>query len=470
MINPPDATTAQPLAGPGATPLPVAPATGRAVTLQFDDNALLSLLLGDHDRHLVRLEQGLGVRLACRGNRVAISGDADRVDLAQVALSGLYRRLEQGESIRLGDIDAVIRLSEPSGVPALHVVLPQAGGFAAVLPQVGLPQAGMTQTGMTQTGVVQTGVVQTGASSRASREGGRDGGRDSRGGRGRLASGGSEADPRLPLSDLPAIRTKRGAVGPRSPGQTSYMEMLARHEMVFALGPAGTGKTYLAVAQAVAMLLSNQVDRIVLSRPAVEAGERLGFLPGDMKEKVDPYLRPLYDALHDMMPGEQVIRRMGTGEIEVAPLAFMRGRTLSHAFVILDEAQNTTPAQMKMVLTRMGEGTRMVITGDLSQVDLPSGMPSGLRDAIDTLEGVAGIGVTRFTSRDVVRHPLVARIVDAYDQRSVAERDSRAANAPGRDAGGREAAGRETGAHAGLPAREQPGSRRPRTDHDGTSK
>ncbi len=490
MINQTDATTPQSLAGPslagpGAIPLPVpvalavpaglpvaagpvaatvlagAPAAGlgRAVTLQFDDNALLSLLLGDHDRHLVRLEQGLGVRLACRGNRVAISGDADRVELAQAALGGLYRRLERGESIRLGDIDAVIRLSEPSGMPALHVAVPQAGAVQGVaFGDAPFPRAGMAQ-GAGQAGMGQAGMGQAGGTSRSSRDGGRDGGRDLRGGRGRAASGGADADPRLPLSDLPAIRTKRGAVGPRSPGQTSYMEMLAQHEMVFALGPAGTGKTYLAVAQAVAMLQSNQVDRIVLSRPAVEAGERLGFLPGDMKEKVDPYLRPLYDALHDMMPGEQVIRRMGTGEIEVAPLAFMRGRTLSHAFVILDEAQNTTPAQMKMVLTRMGEGTRMVITGDLSQVDLPSGMPSGLRDAIDTLEGVAGIGVTRFTSRDVVRHPLVARIVDAYDQRAVAERDSRAANGPAHDAGG-----------PGQAGSGQAGPRRGRTDQDGTAK
>jgi phosphate starvation-inducible PhoH-like protein len=234
-------------------------------------------------------------------------------------------------------------------------------------------------------------------------------------------------DPRLPLSDLPAIHTRRGAVGPRSPGQAAYMDALSRHEMVFGVGPAGTGKTYLAVAQAVAMLQGGKVDRIVLSRPAVEAGERLGFLPGDLKEKVDPYLRPLYDALHDMMPGEQVVRRMGTGEIEVAPLAFMRGRTLAHAFVILDEAQNTTPVQMKMFLTRMGEGTRMVITGDLSQIDLPSGTRSGLRDALDTLEGVPGIHVCRFDKRDVVRHPLVARIVDAYDQREAAEKETREA-------------------------------------------
>jgi phosphate starvation-inducible PhoH-like protein len=194
--------------------------------------------------------------------------------------------------------------------------------------------------------------------------------------------------------------------------------------MVFGVGPAGTGKTYLAVAQAVAMLQAGKVDRIVLSRPAVEAGERLGFLPGDMKEKVDPYLRPLYDALNDMLPGEQVIRRLANGEIEVAPLAFMRGRTLAHSFVILDEAQNTTPVQMKMFLTRMGEGTRMVITGDLSQIDLPQGTRSGLRDALDTLEGLGGIRVVRFDRRDVVRHPLVAAIVDAYERREAAEDDT----------------------------------------------
>jgi phosphate starvation-inducible PhoH-like protein len=235
----------------------------------------------------------------------------------------------------------------------------------------------------------------------------------------------SDTDPRLPLSDLPAIRTRRGAVSPRSGGQAAYIDALVQNEMVFGIGPAGTGKTYLAVAQAVAMLQSGKVDRIVLSRPAVEAGERLGFLPGDMKEKVDPYLRPLYDALHDMMPADQVLRRINNGEIEVAPLAFMRGRTLAHAYAILDEAQNTTAMQMKMFLTRMGEGTRMVITGDMSQTDLPPGMASGLRDALETLEGVPGIGVIRFDKRDVVRHPLVARIVDAYDQREAAAGEKR---------------------------------------------
>ena len=331
---------------------PAPPADGtavanRAVTLQFSNNALLPLLLGDHDRHLVRIEQALGVRMSCRGNRVAIAGEPARVEAAQTTLQGLWRRLESGETISGPEVEAAIKLSD------------------------------------------------------------------------------IDNDPRLPLSDLPAIRTRRGPVGPRSPGQAVYMESLAAHEMVFGVGPAGTGKTYLAVAQAVAMLQAGKVDRIVLSRPAVEAGERLGFLPGDLKEKVDPYLRPLYDALNDLLPGGQLDKRMANGEIEVAPLAFMRGRTLAHCYAILDEAQNTTSVQMKMFLTRMGEGTRMVIAGDLSQIDLPHGTRSGLRDALDTLEGVPGLGVVRFDRRDVVRHPLVARIVEAYEHRAEAEGDAR---------------------------------------------
>jgi phosphate starvation-inducible PhoH-like protein len=211
------------------------------------------------------------------------------------------------------------------------------------------------------------------------------------------------------------IRTRKKTIVPRSPTQTVYMEALARDEMIFALGPAGTGKTYLAVAQAVSQLISGSVDRLILSRPAVEAGERLGFLPGDMKEKVDPYLRPLYDALYDMLPTEQVERRIASGEIEIAPIAFMRGRTLNDAFIILDEAQNTTPAQMKMFLTRFGMRSRMVICGDPRQIDLPDGGKSGLHDAVERLRGVKGIAVVPFTSADVVRHPLVGRIVEAYE-------------------------------------------------------
>jgi phosphate starvation-inducible PhoH-like protein len=342
-------------AGPSGPPS----SESRSVTLQFEDNALLPLLYGEHDKHLARIEGRLGVRLACRGNRLTISGAAARTEMAEQVLRGLWRSLERGGAISGAEVEAAIRMAE----------------------------------------------------------------------------GEAEADPRLPLQDIPQIRTRRGAIAPRTPAQAAYMEALARHEMVFGIGPAGTGKTYLAVAQGVALLLAQRVDRIVLSRPAVEAGERLGFLPGDMKEKVDPYLRPLYDALHDMLPAEQVARRIAAGEIEIAPLAFMRGRTLAHCFAILDEAQNTTPAQMKMFLTRMGEGTRMAITGDPSQVDLPAGVTSGLVEAMSVLRGVQGIGFTQFDERDVVRHPLVGRIVAAYG----AAEQPRAA--PARRAAGRESDG-----------------------------
>ena len=212
------------------------------------------------------------------------------------------------------------------------------------------------------------------------------------------------------------IRTRRKTITPRSPGQVPYMHNLAKDDIIFALGPAGTGKTYLAVAQAVSQLITGSVQRLILSRPAVEAGERLGFLPGDMKEKVDPYLRPLYDALYDCMPPEQVERRIASGEIEIAPIAFMRGRTLGDSFIILDEAQNTTREQMKMFLTRFGQNSRMVVCGDPKQVDIPGGdRMSGLADAVEKLEGVDGIAVSRFTASDVVRHPIVGRIVEAYE-------------------------------------------------------
>jgi len=212
------------------------------------------------------------------------------------------------------------------------------------------------------------------------------------------------------------IRTRRKTIVPRSATQIAYMRALAKADVIFALGPAGTGKTYIAVAQAVSQLMTGSVQRLILSRPAVEAGEKLGFLPGDMKDKVDPYLRPLYDALYDCMPPEQVERRLAAGEIEIAPIAFMRGRTLADAFVILDEAQNTTREQMKMFLTRFGQNSRMVVCGDPRQIDLPGGeRMSGLADAVTRLEGVEGVEVTRFTAADVVRHPIVGRIVEAYE-------------------------------------------------------
>ena len=218
-----------------------------------------------------------------------------------------------------------------------------------------------------------------------------------------------------PVQEQVFAATWRKKIFARTKGQSEYFNLMRKNEVVFGLGPAGTGKTYMAVAMAVDHLKAKKVEKLILSRPAVEAGERLGFLPGDMKEKVDPYLRPLYDALYDMMPADKVERMIANGEIEIAPLAFMRGRTLSNAFVIIDEAQNTTSIQMKMVLTRLGQDSRMVITGDLSQVDLPSNQLSGLADATARLRDIEGVGIYRLTGEDVVRHPIVARILKAYD-------------------------------------------------------
>ena len=310
--------------------------------LQFDQPYLLGPLFGEYDRHLVAIEDRLGVNISARGNRVQIEGEPDSAARARDVLTGLYNRLDQGHDVDMAAVESVIGMAAQRQLDGI------------VDRQVSAPPQVM-------------------------------------------------------------IRTRKKTIVPRSTTQTAYMEALARDDMIFALGPAGTGKTYLAVAQAVAMLIGGQVDRLILSRPAVEAGERLGFLPGDMKEKVDPYLRPLYDALYDMLPTEQVERRIASGEIEIAPIAFMRGRTLSDAFIILDEAQNTTPAQMKMFLTRFGMRARMVICGDPNQVDLPDPGKSGLADAVGRLEGVKGIATVRFTAADVVRHPLVGRIVEAYE-------------------------------------------------------
>lgn len=218
------------------------------------------------------------------------------------------------------------------------------------------------------------------------------------------------------LSEV-SISTRKRVVTPRTAGQVEYIKMLQTYDMVFAIGPAGTGKTYLATAMAVSYLLTGRVERIILSRPAVEAGEKLGFLPGDIREKVDPYLRPLYDCLYDMLPPEQVERRITSREIEVAPLAFMRGRTLARSYVILDEAQNTTAEQMKMSLTRLGDDSRMVVTADLTQIDLPKGVKSGMTDVLDVLSGVEGIGFCDLKDTDVLRHPLVSKIVKAYNKR-----------------------------------------------------
>lgn len=236
----------------------------------------------------------------------------------------------------------------------------------------------------------------------------------------RLSSNEVDSQTAQDLSNI-VLKTKKRHIYPRSATQAEYIQTMMQNELVFGLGPAGTGKTYLAVALAVSMMLEGTIDKIILSRPAVEAGENLGFLPGDLKDKVDPYLRPLYDALYEMLPADQVDKKLALGEIEIAPLAFMRGRTLSNAFIILDEAQNTTPMQMKMFLTRLGENSRMVVNGDLSQVDLPRGVVSGLRDALEVLHGTPNIGSVRFSASDVVRHGLVAKIVKAYEEKSKKE-------------------------------------------------
>jgi len=331
-----------------------APAVERRLELRLDDNRLASLLHGEHDQHLARIEAQLGVSLTSRGSALTVVGSDDAAETARRVIGALWERLTRGMEVGPAEVDAAIRMA---------------------------------------------------ANSEAEEDRDRN-----------LAA--------LSKPEISAKGRRRGAVTPRSPTQAAYLEALGECELVFGLGPAGTGKTYLAVAQAAAMFTSGRVSRIILSRPAVEAGERLGFLPGDLKEKVDPYLRPLYDALNDMMPAEKVRKHIENGDIEIAPLAFMRGRTLADAFVILDEAQNTTPMQMKMFLTRLGEGARMAVTGDPSQIDLPPGARSGLVEAIDVLRDVEGARFVRFTDADVVRHTLVARIVRAYDAAELRRRDT----------------------------------------------
>jgi len=310
-------------------------ATNARIVVPFEDNRLLTLLLGEFDSHLALIEDRLGIEAHAHGNVIILTGSESQCTIARQVLEDLYGRIAAGENVGPGEFDGLIR-------HARHEA-PADGGQAQ-------------------------------------------------------------------------IATRRRVIKSRSPTQSVYMRALQEIDLVFGLGPAGTGKTYLAVAMAAHCLEKGLVERIILSRPAVEAGERLGFLPGDMKEKVDPYLRPLYDALYDVLPPEKVERDIEVGVIEIAPLAFMRGRTLANAFVILDEAQNTTSMQMKMFLTRLGENAKMVITGDPSQIDLPPGMTSGLEQAVGLLSGVNGIEAVRFTGSDVVRRDLVARIVAAYDK------------------------------------------------------
>ena len=324
-------------------PVPARSGDRSRAEMSFDRPQLLPQLFGQYDQNLVAIENRLGVFITARGDKVGLEGNADSVGVAREVLADLYRRIQRGEEVDMGLIDAVIAMAAEPTLDGI-VRREEAGAAPSIM-----------------------------------------------------------------------IRTRKKTIVPRSQTQVGYMQALARDDIIFALGPAGTGKTYVAVAQAVSQLIAGSVQRLILSRPAVEAGEKLGFLPGDMKDKVDPYLRPLYDALNDCLPAEQVERRIASGEIEVAPLAFMRGRTLADAFIILDEAQNTTIPQMKMFLTRFGMNSRMVVCGDPKQVDLPIPTSSGLADAVARLEGVEGMSVTRFTAADVVRHPIVGKIVEAYE-------------------------------------------------------
>ena len=307
----------------------------KRVVVPFEDNRLLSRLLGEFDAHLALIEDRLGIEAHAHGNVVILTGPDGACEMAKSVLESLYQRVARGEHIGPGDFDGLIRHAREE--------TPRVDGQAQ-------------------------------------------------------------------------IATRRKVVKARTTAQSTYIRALEKTDLVFGIGPAGTGKTYLAVAFAAQCLERGLVERIILSRPAVEAGERLGFLPGDMRDKVDPYLRPLYDALYDMMQPEKVERDLEQGVIEVAPLAFMRGRTLANSIVILDEAQNTSSMQMKMFLTRLGENSKMIITGDPTQIDLPFGMTSGLEEAVRLLADVPGIAAVRFQNSDVVRRDLVAKIVEAYDK------------------------------------------------------
>ena len=337
--------------------------------LTLEDNKVASLVIGNYDQNIAHLERRLNIVAHVNGNQIVLRGARDNVGHARRVLDSLYAIVKRGKLITQGDIDGAI---EETALQ--RALFPEQPVFAR---SAGTPDDPLNPEG-TQAPSLET----------------------------KLAPGQAfgHISPR-----------KRGLTKARNAAQDNYLRILARNELVFAEGPAGTGKTWLAVGHAVQLLEAGHIERLILSRPAVEAGEKIGFLPGDMRDKVDPYLRPIYDALHDFMEGRLVERALQTGVIEVAPLAFMRGRTLSNALVLLDEAQNASSMQMKMFLTRLGEGSRMIVTGDPTQVDLPSGQKSGFAEAINLLHDVEGIGHVKFGHQHVVRHDLVRRIVQAYE-------------------------------------------------------
>ncbi len=310
-------------------------------------------MFGEHNSHLRHLEEALSLDIVSRGNTVSLEGAGHNVDLAKEILQMLWKKIELKQDVTTSEIDAALRFLK----------------------------------------------------------GGKKAGKDSN------PMADKKVKKKALYDEKSGIKTyKNKLISPRSPNQALYIETIRKNDMVFGVGPAGTGKTFLAVASAVHMFQEGLIERMVFCRPAVEAGENLGFLPGDMLEKIDPYLRPIFDALNEMMPADEVVKKIESGEIEVAPLAFMRGRTLKNAFVVLDEAQNTTAMQMKMFLTRMGQGTRMVITGDPSQIDLPPGTQSGLKEAMSILSHVDEVPFIHFDAKDVVRHKLVTKIIEAYDK------------------------------------------------------
>ena len=354
---------------------------GRRVTETFAlepvDNRALANLCGPLDANLRQIEAALDVTIARRGGTFAVTGEPRQAELGVRALQRFYAEAEKPlsvDDIQLGLVEIAARTPHPDALAA----------------------RGERESGHRRRGEARMPGPTSGERPRDAES---------------LASEGTDLDEATPV-----LRTRRADLHGRTPNQVAYLDAIRTHDICFGIGPAGTGKTYLAVACAVDALERDAVKRIVLVRPAVEAGERLGFLPGDLAQKVDPYLRPLFDALYDLMGFDKVARLLERQTIELAPLAYMRGRTLNHSFIILDEAQNTTPEQMKMFLTRIGFGTRAVITGDVTQIDLARGQKSGLIEAARILDGVRGIAFVRFTSADVVRHPLVQKIIDAYDR------------------------------------------------------
>lgn len=353
-------------------------------SISFEDNRLLAILLGEFDGNLAIIEDRLNIDAYIHGNILTLEGSKEQCDMAQEILEHLYSRITTGADLTPGDIDGAIRHAESAELSEeVEMASDQKSENVTKSNYEPLDDAPKKERKKSKK-------TESKGKQKSSENG-------------------------QPQNGQAHIRTRKKHITARTPRQSQYIRGMEQSDLVFAFGPAGTGKTYIAVAAAAAALEQGKVERIILSRPAVEAGERLGFLPGDMREKVDPYLRPLYDALYDCLPAERVEKEIENNVIEIAPLAFMRGRTLSNSFVILDEAQNCTTMQMKMFLTRLGEGSKMVITGDPSQVDLPRGEKSGLMDASYLLRKVDEIKQITFQGEDVVRRDLVAKIVAAYD-------------------------------------------------------